>query len=245
MRSIKEMLECKVHHGHSVQHRNPKMRPFICTERNGISIINVLQTRTFLDVTSTYLRMKVRPSTNILFVGTTFDSCDIIKESAQKCNSFYVDHRWLGGTLTNWQSVKKCLDVLKRLEAFDDLDSDGPNLLTKKEMASLNKRKQKLQKNFSGIKNMTRLPELIILIGQNHDFNVLAEAKKLNIPIITLADTDCDPTLPTFFIPANDDSVNSVKLILEELTDAILEGQGECVDQSPLPLNFTDRETFN
>lgn len=214
---LEKMLGASVHLGHSVKQWNPKMSSYIFGERNGIHIIDLLQTLMCLDKVSTFLSRESRKNKNFLFVGTKPQFSSVIESCALSCNSHFVTNRWLGGTLTNWSTIKLCIDNLQSLTKQEsDLDC-----LTKKEILVLKKRKMKLEKYLSGIKNMTSLPDVVIIVGQSREMNAVKECLKLNIPTITIVDTNCDPTITTFPIPANDDSISSVSFILNELSKAI------------------------
>lgn len=219
MVSTQKMLEARVHFGHKVQNWNPKMAPYIFGERNGVHVIELIQTRMYLDSVCKFLADEKHKDARILFVCTKEHMATTIADIACQCSSNYVNHRWLGGLLTNWNTMKKSIQKLRQLEY-----REKKNLLEKlpkKEIALLRKRKEKLSKYFGGMKNMYQLPHLVILIGQQREATAVLECQKLNIPIITILDTNCDPTLTNLFIPANDDSIQSISLILNELGKSI------------------------
>ena len=219
MITTQKMLEARVHFGHKVQNWNPKMAPYIFGERNGVHVIDLIQTKIYLDYVCKFLAKKKHKNARILFVCTKEHMSTTIADVARQCSSNYVNNRWLGGLLTNWNTMEKSMRKLRQLEYREKkhlLDK-----LPKKEIALLRKRKEKLEKYFGGMKNMYQLPHLVILIGQQRETSAVLECQKLNIPIITILDTNCDPSLTNLFIPANDDSIKSISLILNELGRAI------------------------
>nr|YP_009144907.1 ribosomal protein S2 [Euglenaria anabaena]AKJ83354.1 ribosomal protein S2 [Euglenaria anabaena] len=219
MISLEQMLSSSVHLGHQVQQWNPKMSPYIYGERNGIHIIDLLQTLVCLEKACCFLSTSSKNGKSILFVGTKSQFSSIIETCAISCNSHYVTQRWLGGMLTNWSTIKTCIDNLQFLTK-QELDG-SLSRLTKKESLILRKRKAKLEKYFAGIKNMKSLPDVVILVGQIREINAVKECLKLSIPLVSILDTNCDPTLTDYIIPGNDDSVSSVSLILNEFSKAI------------------------
>nr|AST09060.1 ribosomal protein S2 [Eutreptiella pomquetensis] len=223
MITVKQMVDSGVHLGHQVRRWNPKMASYIYGERNGIHIIDILQTLICLSDTTDYLVKAGKENKTILFVGTKRQFASIIESCAEKSNSHYVNQRWLGGMLTNWSTMKVCIE---NLQILNQQEEDGTlSRLTKKEAAILNKRKDKLEKYFGGVKEMGSLPDVVILVGQPRELIAVKECIKLGIKTITITDTNCDPTLTDFAIPGNDDSIRSVELILNELTDSIVKGQ--------------------
>lgn len=225
MVSLEQMLDSGVHFGHQVRRWNPKMAPFIYGERNGIHIIDILQTLVSLEEISKFLTEQSAQKKTILFVGTKRQAAPIIEITARACNANYVNQRWLGGMLTNWTTMNLCIEKLKRIEKQEE---DGTLLkFPKKEQVLIQKRKEKLEKFFGGVKNMKTTPDIVILVGQPKEMNAVRECNKLGIRTITLLDTNCDPSLADLVIPANDDSIRSVELILTELKEAILKGQSE------------------
>ena len=225
MVTLEQMLDSGVHFGHQVRRWNPKMAPFIYGERNGIHIIDILQTLVSLEEISTFLTEQSAQQKTILFVGTKRQAAPIIEITARDCNAHYVNQRWLGGMLTNWYTMNLCIEKLKRIQKQED---DGTLFkFPKKEQVLIQKRKEKLEKFFGGVKNMKTTPDIVILVGQPKEMNAVRECNKLGIRTITLLDTNCDPSLADLVIPANDDSIRSVELILTELKEAILKGQSE------------------
>ena len=223
MVSLEQLLDAGVHFGHQVRRWNPKMEPFIYGQRNGIHIIDIVQTLVYLEETKQFLTKQSSEGKTILFVGTKRQAAPIIKSAAEECDSFYVNQRWLGGMLTNWYTIRTCID---KLNAMDKQEEEGKLAqLPKKEVALLMKKREKLEKFFGGIKSMKKPPDIVILIGQPREMNAVLECNKLGIRTITLLDTNCNPALADLFIPANDDSIRSVELILDEFTEAILKGK--------------------
>nr|ANA57013.1 ribosomal protein S2 [Pyramimonas parkeae] len=220
MITLEQMLDAGVHFGHQVRRWNPKMEPFIYGERNGIHIIDIVQTLSCIEKISEFLTQEKKKGKTILFVGTKRQAAPVIQAAAINSNSHYVNQRWLGGMLTNWATMKTCIEKLRKIEKLEDLNS-----LPKKELALLKKRREKLEKYFGGVKTMSNLPDIVILVGQPRETNAVKECNKLGIRTITILDTNCDPDLADFFIPANDDSIRSVELVLGELTEAIKKGQ--------------------
>ena len=211
---IAQLLKAGVHFGHKTPRWNPKMFPYIYMERNGIHILDLVQTSQLLQA--------AEQRKTFLFVGTKPQAVEIIKDEAIRCESFYVNHRWYGGLLTNWQTVKGRIATLKKLEEQEE--TVFPTL-PKKEAASLKKQLTKLRTQLNGVKNMDRIPDIMIVIDQNHELTAIREAIKLNIPIISILDSNCDPDLIDVPIPGNDDAISSIKIILEALTDSIRIGR--------------------
>jgi small subunit ribosomal protein S2 len=223
MITLEQMLDSGVHFGHQVRRWNPKMAPFIYGERNGIHIIDILQTLVSLEEICSFLTEQSAQNKTILFVGTKRQAAPIIELTATECNAHYVNQRWLGGMLTNWSTMSLCIEKLKLIEKQEE---DGTlSQLPKKEQVLMQKRKMKLEKFFGGLKNMRTTPDIVVLVGQPKELNAVKECNKLGIRTITLLDTNCDPSLADLVIPANDDSIRSVELILNELKEAILKGQ--------------------
>ena len=222
---LSELLEAGVHFGHKAYRWNPKMFPYIYCEVNNIHILDLVQSVTSLKKANEYLESIAREGKKILFIGTKRQATTLIAQEAKRCSSYYVNHRWLGGMLTNWSTVKNRIERLKDLEKQE---ADGTfNLLTKKEVAVRRKELLKLQKHLNGIKTMEDLPDIAIIIDQKREITAISECRKLGIPIISLLDTNCDPDLIDIPIPANDDAVKSIKLILTSLTDSIIRGQSQ------------------
>ena len=221
--SLSELLDAGVHFGHKAYRWNPKMFPYIYSEVNNIHILDLVQSATLLKEAQSYLKLASSQGKKFLFIGTKSQAKNSIETEAKRCNSFYVNHRWLGGMLTNWVTLKKRIEYLKDLEKQE---SEGTfDLLTKKEGALRRKELAKLRKYLDGIKSMTSLPDVVIIIDQRREITAIAECRKLGIPVVSILDTNCDPDLVDIPIPGNDDAVRSIKLILTLLTDSIIKGQ--------------------
>ena len=221
--SLSQLLEAGVHFGHKAHRWNPKMFPYIYSEVNNIHILDLIQSATLLKKAMKYLEVAASQNKKVLFVGTKRQATTLIAQEAKRSNSYYVNHRWLGGMLTNWSTMKERIEKLKDLEKQE---SEGIfDLLTKKEGALRRKELTKLRKYLDGIKSMTSLPDVVIIIDQRREITAIAECRKLGIPVVSILDTNCDPDLVDIPIPGNDDAVRSIKLILTLLTDSIIKGQ--------------------
>ena len=221
--SLSQLLEAGVHFGHKAHRWNPKMFPYIYSEVNNIHILDLIQSATLLKKAMKYLEVAASQNKKVLFVGTKRQATTLIAQEAKRSNSYYVNHRWLGGMLTNWSTMKERIEKLKDLEKQE---SEGTfDLLTKKEGALRRKELTKLRKYLDGIKSMTSLPDVVIIIDQRREITAIAECRKLGIPVVSILDTNCDPDLVDIPIPGNDDAVRSIKLILTFLTDSIIKGQ--------------------
>lgn len=230
----KQLLEAGVHFGHNTRRWNPKMKEYIYEERNGIYIIDLTKTEKLVEDSYKELYTIAQNGGRVLFVGTRKQTQDIIKEEATRCGQFYVDQRWLGGTLTNFKTIRKSISRLFKIE---EMEENGIfERLPKKEVAALRKEKEKLDKFFSGIREMKALPDAMVVVDPKTEHNAVAEARKLNIPIFGLVDTNCDPDEVDFVIPANDDANRSVKLIIATLANAVVEANGG----TPIVIEFTD-----
>lgn len=221
--SLSELLEAGVHFGHQARRWNPKMFPYIYTERHGIHIIDLVQTAQLLNEANDLIKNFALDNKTFLFVGTKRQAATIIAEQALRSNSFYVNQRWLGGMLTNWDTIKTRVDRLKSLEEQDQ--SGLIDQLPKKEAASLRKELEKLKKHLDGIKNMQKIPDVVIIVDQKRESTAIQECIKLGITTLCILDTNCNPDLVDIPIPANDDAIRSIKLIISKIADAILEGQ--------------------
>jgi small subunit ribosomal protein S2 len=221
--SLSQLLEAGVHFGHKAHRWNPKMFPYIYSEVNNIHILDLIQSATLLKKAMRYLEIAASKNEKVLFVGTKRQATTLIAQEAIRSNSYYVNHRWLGGMLTNWTTMKERIAKLKDLENQESLGTF--DLLTKKEGALRRKELIKLRKYLDGIKNMSVLPDAVIIIDQKREITAVAECRKLGIPVISILDTNCDPDLVDIPIPGNDDAVRSIKLILTALTDSIIKGQ--------------------
>nr|YP_010133679.1 ribosomal protein S2 [Nitzschia supralitorea]QWM93169.1 ribosomal protein S2 [Nitzschia supralitorea] len=221
--TLSKLLEAGVHFGHKAHRWNPKMFPYIYSEVNNIHILDLIQSATLLKEAMKYLESVARDDKKVLFIGTKRQAATLIAQEAKRSNSFYVNHRWLGGMLTNWTTMKERIEKLKDLEKQE---AEGTfELLTKKEAALRRKELTKLRKHLDGIKSMSRLPDVAIVIDQKREMTAIAECRKLGIPIISILDTNCDPDLIDIPIPGNDDAVRSIKLIVNLLTDSLIKGQ--------------------
>ena len=222
---MKQLLEAGVHFGHQTRRWNPKMSEYIFTERNSIHIIDLQKTVKKVDEAYDAMR-ELAEKGDILFVGTKKQAQDSIKEEAQRCGQFYVNYRWLGGTLTNFVTIKK---RVARLEELRRMEADGSfELRTKKEVAKLKLEMTKLDLNLGGIVGMNKLPAALFIVDTKKEHNAVAEARRLGIPIVAIVDTNCDPDEVDYVIPGNDDAIRAVKLIASTMANAIIEGrQGE------------------
>lgn len=223
--TVKEMLQAGLHFGHQTRRWNPKMKPYIYGPRNGIYIINLDLTKRLFDKACTFVTQEVKKGGSILFVGTKRQAQAIISEEARKCGMFYIDHRWLGGMLTNFQTIKRSID---RLKAIESMQEDGSiNRFPKKEILLMEKERIKLERNVGGIKDMRNLPSVIFIIDPRKESIAVSEAQKLNIPVVAVADTNCDPDGIDYLIPGNDDAIRSIRLVSSMIAEAILRGQAE------------------
>ncbi|WP_334328513.1 30S ribosomal protein S2 [Companilactobacillus sp. HBUAS59699] len=224
--SMKQLLEAGVHFGHQTRRWNPKMKPFIFTQRNGIYIIDLQKTVRMIDDAYNYMKAVAGDDGIFLFVGTKKQAQDAIEEEATRAGQYYVNHRWLGGTLTNWNTIQKRIKRLKDIKAMAE---DGTfERLPKKEVALLTKQQAKLEKFLGGIEDMPRIPDVMFIVDPHKENIAVNEAKKLNIPIVAMVDTNTDPDDIDVIIPSNDDAIRAVRLIVSKMADAIVEGkQGE------------------
>lgn len=224
--SMKQLLEAGVHFGHQTRRWNPKMAPYIFTARNGIYIIDLQKTVRMMETAYNYVKELAAEGKSILFVGTKRQAQQTVYEEANRCGMFYVNQRWLGGMLTNFQTIRRRIERLRELEQMEE--SGKMDLLGKKEIARLMREKGKLEKYLGGIKNMNKLPAALFVIDPRKERIAVAEARKLGIPIIAIVDTNCDPDEIDFVIPGNDDAIRAVRLLTAKIADAVLEGrQGE------------------
>ncbi len=220
--TMKELLEAGVHFGHQTKRWNPKMKEFIFGERNGIYIIDLQKTLKMFKDASKFVQDAAAQGKTVLFVGTKRQAQDAIAEEAQRCGMFYVNQRWLGGLLTNWVTVQKSV---KRLKELDEMSTDGRyELLPKKEVIRLERERKHLQANLAGIKNMTRLPDLVFVIDSNKESIAVKEARKLGIPVVAVVDTNCDPSEVDYVIPGNDDALRAIRLFASKVAESIAEG---------------------
>ncbi len=220
--SMKNLLETGVHFGHRSRKWNPKMKPYIFTERNGIHIIDLQQTIVFIDQIYNVVRDTVADGGTLLFVGTKRQAQETIAQEATRCGMPYVNQRWLGGTLTNWRTVRERLETMKTLER--QRDEGVFEKLTKKERLLLDRKMEKLENRFGGLRTMSRLPDLVYIVDTRREETAVHEANILNIPVIALVDSNCDPDQIDYIIPSNDDAIRAIKLLTSTMADAVLEG---------------------
>lgn len=221
--SMIELLEAGVHFGHQTQHWNPKMKQYIYGARNGIYVLDLRKTTDLLDKAYEVVRDYAARNKNILFVGTKKQASEVVTEEAKRAGAYYINRRWLGGMLTNFETIRTRVNKLRELEDF--VSSGHVEKLPKKEQAQIARQVAKLSRTLGGIKEMRGLPDLIFVVDQKKEAIAIAEANKLNIPIICLADTNADPEGINYIIPGNDDAIRSVKLITSKLADAVIEGR--------------------
>ena len=224
--SMKQLLEAGVHFGHQTRRWNPKMAKYIFTERNGIHVIDLQQTVKMADTAYEFVREAAANDAVILFVGTKKQAAEAVAEEATRAGQYYINHRWLGGTLTNWDTSQK---RIARLKEIKQMEADGTfEVLPKKEVALLNKQHARLEKFLGGIEDMPRIPDVIYIVDPHKEQIAVKEAKKLGIPVVAMVDTNADPDEIDVIIPANDDAIRAVNLITSKMADAIIEGnQGE------------------
>ena len=232
--SMKQLLEAGVHFGHQTRRWNPKMAQYIFTERNGIYIIDLQKTVRKIDDAYLFVRDLALENKSILFVGTKKQAQESVEAEAKRCNMFFVNNRWLGGTLTNFKTIRSRID---RLNAIDKMEQNGQfELLPKKEVIKLCAEREKLEKNLGGIREMKKLPGALFVVDPRKERIAVAEARILGIPIVAIVDTNCDPDEIDYVIPGNDDAIRAVKLIAGKLADAVLEGkQGEQIEDEAAP----------
>jgi small subunit ribosomal protein S2 len=222
--AMKDLLEAGVHFGHQTKRWNPKMKPYIFGERNGIYILDLGRTATLYRASAEFVGAIAAQGGTLLFVGTKRQAQDAIAEEAQRCGMFYVNQRWLGGLLTNFATIQRSLARLRELEA---MTTDGRyDTLSKKEIARLDKERRKLAKNLDGIRGMSRLPDAVFVVDTRHEQIAVDEARKLKIPVIGVVDTNCDPDEVDYVIPGNDDALRSIRLFAAGIADAVLAGRG-------------------
>ncbi|MDX9703545.1 MAG: 30S ribosomal protein S2 [Candidatus Auribacterota bacterium] len=229
--TIKELLEAGVHFGHQTKRWNPKMKRYIYEARNGIYIIDLSKTVKCVQRSYEFIRRVAQDGGKILFVGTKKQAQESIQAAAERTSMYYVTERWLGGMLTNLKTIRMSVN---RLLDIERMESDGTlELLPKKEASALRREMQKLHKNLDGVKGMSELPDVLFVVDPMKEHLAIAEARKLRIPIVAIIDTNCDPDQVDYAIPANDDAIRSVRLILNRLLDAVLEGRGQLIKDAP------------
>ena len=221
--SMKQLLEAGVHFGHQTRRWNPKMKPYIYTERNGIYIIDLQKSVGMVDDAYNAIGDCVANGGTILFVGTKKQAQDSIKSEAERCGMCYVNERWLGGMLTNFKTIQTRIATLKK---YEEMEQDGTfDVLPKKEVIQIKKEMEKLEKNLGGIKNMKRIPDMIFVVDPKKERICIQEAQSLGIKLVGIADTNCDPEELDYVIPGNDDAIRAVKLIVSKMADAVIEAQ--------------------
>ncbi len=236
--SMKSLLETGVHFGHRTRKWNPRMKPYIFTERNGIHIIDLQQTLEALTAVYALVRDRVAGGDKVLFVGTKRQAQETIELEAKRCGMPYVNARWLGGTLTNWRTIRSSIDELESLERRRD---EGEfELLTKKEALSLHRRIDKLEGRLGGIREMATVPELLFVVDVRREETAIHEANLLEIPVIALVDTNCNPEKVDYVIPSNDDAIRAIKLMVSKIADAILEGKALRKDTEEEEMDATE-----
>ena len=224
--SMKQLLEAGVHFGHQTRRWNPKMAKYIFTERNGIHVIDLQQTVKMADTAYEFVREAAANDAVILFVGTKKQAAEAVAEEATRAGQYYINHRWLGGTLTNWDTIQK---RIARLKEIKQMEADGTfEVLPKKEVALLNKQRARLEKFLGGIEDMPHTPDVLFVVDPRKEQIAIKEAQKLNIPVVAMVDTNSDPDQVDVIIPSNDDAIRAVRLITAKMADAVIEGrQGE------------------
>ena len=245
--SMKQLLEAGVHFGHQTRRWNPKMKKYIYGERNGIHIIDLQITVDLVEEAYKFVVDQVKAGKNVLFVGTKKQAQEAIREEAERCGMYYVNSRWLGGTLTNFKTIRTRIE---RLNKLDNMEKTGEfELLPKKEVLGLKAERDKLLHNLGGIREMKALPGVMFVVDPNCELNAVKEARKLNIPVVAITDTNCDPDLVDYVISGNDDAIRAVKLIASIIADAVIEAkQGEdavrrnVVDDEPATLEVKEDE---
>lgn len=233
--TMRQMLEAGLHFGHQTRRWNPKMKPYIYGPRNGIYIINLDLTMKMFRSAYQFMSDKVAEGSTILFVGTKKQAQTVIKEESERTGMFYVNHRWLGGMLTNFQAIRNSIERLKKIEAMQE---DGSiNRFPKKEVLQMEKERVKLTRNVGGIKNMRSLPDVLFIIDPKKEDIAVSEAKKLGIAIVALTDTNCNPDGIDYVIPGNDDAIRAIKLITSQMAEAVLEGKARRGEETPAGLD--------
>ena len=228
--SMKQLLEAGVHFGHQTRRWNPKMAPYIFTERNGIYIVDLQKTVRKFEEAYNYVRGIAGEKKTLLFVGTKKQAQESVREEAARCGMFFVNQRWLGGMLTNFVTIKKRIERLRELEQTL-ANEQTVAALTKKEVAGLEREREKLERHLGGIKEMQRLPDAIYIIDPRKERIAVLEAKRLGIPIIAIVDTNCDPDEIDYIIPGNDDAIRAVRLLTSRIADAVVEGRASIKDE--------------
>jgi small subunit ribosomal protein S2 len=233
--TLEEMIQSGMHFGHFTREWNPRMAPYIYGERNGRHILDLVQTHYLLTKVLKFIEENATQGKTFLFVGTKKQAAPLVARTALSCNSYYVNQRWLGGMLTNWRTIQKSL---RKLQDYRDAELKGTwNLLKKQEVARKKREQQRLEKYLGGLENMNKLPGIVIIIGQPEEIHAVHECHQLGIPTITLLDSNCDPGLADWFIPANDDSVSALNLLLNSFEKAIVQGQKKFKEKQSQKIN--------
>ena len=222
--SMKQLLEAGVHFGHQTSRWNPKMKPYIFGARNGIHIIDLQQTVTMFKDLEAVVRNIAASGGHVLFVGTKKQAQEAVREEAERCGMFHVHNRWLGGTLTNFSTIRQSIERLRKLEEMEN-DPKIVDALTKKEMLGLKREKEKLEQSLGGIKGMRKLPDAIFVVDPKQEEIAVREARKLGVPVVAVIDTNCDPDLVDYKVPGNDDAIRAIRLFCSAIADAINEGK--------------------
>ncbi len=231
--SMKQLLECGVHFGHQTRRWNPKMKPYIFTERNGVYIIDLQKTVRGLEKAYDFIREVAASGGTVLFVGTKRQAQDTIRDEALRCGQHYINQRWLGGLMTNFPTIRKRVQRMLELRKYDE--NNTWEAFSKKEVATLRKEQAKLEKYLGGISKMDSVPDALFLIDPRREENAIAEARKLGIPVVSIVDTNCDPEVIDYPIPGNDDAIRAIKLITGLMANAVIEGrQGEDAPEEPV-----------
>ncbi len=226
--SMKELLEAGVHFGHQTKRWNPKMKEYIFGERNGIYIVDLQKTLKLFKEAMAYVAEMASQGKNVLFVGTKRQAQEAIAEEAQRCSMFYINHRWLGGLLTNYSTVKRSIERLKMLEEMHETGNYGGR--TKKEIGQLERERKHLSQNLSGIRDMGRLPDVLFVVDSNKEEIAVAEARRLGIPVVAVVDTNCDPDQVDYVIPGNDDALRAIRLFTNKIAEACIEGRQQVTE---------------
>ncbi|RMH55260.1 MAG: 30S ribosomal protein S2 [Candidatus Hydrogenedentota bacterium] len=240
--TMKQLLEAGVHFGHQTRRWDPRMKPYIFTERNGIHIIDLQQTMTAIKIVYNFVRNLTEEGKSVLFVGTKRQAQAAIAAQAERCGMFYINQRWMGGTLTNFSTIKKSIQRLKQME--EQKESGDLRLLPKKEQLSIEKQILKLNRSLGGIKEMKALPGAVFIVDPRREAIAIAEARKLKIPVIALADTNCNPEPIDYIIPGNDDAIRAINLITTMVADACLLGKRAAKDAETAPDISEEEEPF-
>lgn len=239
--TMKQLLEAGVHFGHQTRKWNPKMKKYIFAARNDIHIIDLQLTVGLIEQAYSFVADSVKAGKSVLFVGTKKQAQEAIKEEAQRCGQFYINSRWLGGTLTNFKTIRSRIDRLNKLNKMEE--SGEFDLLPKKEVLGLKKEMEKLENNLGGIKDMKGLPGVMFIVDPHNEDIAVQEARKLNIPIVAITDTNCDPDLIDYVIPGNDDAIRAVKLLCATMADALIEGRQGSTEVAPEEAAAKENET--